>query len=58
MFTASLNSENISIFAFLCSREKFPAQSKGLFSPKQTQNVPKNSCTSDFYKSLIKLLAK
>ena len=31
MVIASLNSENISVFAFLCSREYFSAQSKGLF---------------------------
>ena len=31
MVIASLNSENISVFAFLCSRENFSAQSKGLF---------------------------
>ena len=31
MVIASLNSENISVFAFLCNREYFSAQSKGLF---------------------------
>jgi hypothetical protein len=31
MVIASLVCENISVFGFLCSREKFSAQSKGLF---------------------------
>ena len=31
MVIASLNSENISVFAFLYNREKFSAQVKGLF---------------------------
>ena len=45
MLTASLNSENISVSVW----RKIFCSSKRTFSPKQTQNAPKNSCTSDFF---------
>ena len=40
MVIASSNCENISVFAFLCSREKFSAQPKGLLL-RNKRNMPR-----------------
>ena len=48
MVIASLNSENISVFAFLCDREYFSAQPKGLFLRNKRKMPRKKIATYDF----------
>jgi hypothetical protein len=48
MVIASLNSENISVFAFLCSREYFSAQSKGLFLRNKRKMPRKTAALATF----------
>jgi hypothetical protein len=42
MIIASLISKNISVFAFLCNREYFSAQSKGVFL-RNKRNMPQKT---------------
>ena len=50
MVIASLNSENIYVFAFLCSRENILAQSKGLFLRNNLKMPRKMIATCDLNK--------
>ena len=49
MVLASLNCESISVFNFLCNREKFSAQPKGLFLRIKRKMPRKKIATGDFY---------
>ena len=50
MVIVSLICESISVFAFLCSRENFSAQSKGLFLRNNYKMPRQKMTTCDFYK--------
>jgi len=54
MVIVSLTRESISVFAILCNREKFSAQSEGLFRRNKRKILRKKILTYDFAEEIKK----